>query len=75
MPVQKKSGNLLNALHILIKEKKISEISNFLVFLRIFFLENYDLTMTMGTLTTIIKENNHFLCVLKPWKFHENLWQ
>ena len=31
--------------------------------------------MTKGILTTIIKENNHFLHVSKPMKFYENLLQ
>ena len=51
--------------------KEKSEIfPSFWVFLRIFFLENYDFSLTTkATLTTIVKENNH-LCVPKPLKFH-----
>ena len=30
---------------------------------------------TKGTLITIFKENNYFLCVSKPMKFNSNLWQ
>ena len=49
-----------------IKEKIFSEISYFLLFLKFFFQKIMTFATTKGTLTTQIKENNHFLCAFKP---------
>ena len=65
-----KVPELLRKVHFLKTKFQIFPI--FLAFLRISFLENLLFT-TKGTLTTIIKKNNHFLCKSKSIKFYQNL--
>ena len=59
-----------------IKEKKILRNFQYLVFLRIFGgggQKCMKFTTSKGSLTTIIKKYNYFLCVPKAFKLHENL--
>ena len=73
----------INRINISNREKKgkFSEISYFLKYFSKFSFEKIMTSTTTKfipqkqTLTTIIKENNHFLCMSQALKFHKYFWR